>query len=229
MKITILAALLFISLPAFAQRGEHTDAIEISAGITRFGENKLTSDYGNAGFGTYKIGYLHYFAPKWYFQASGWISREAYNGGTNGANGGSNENLLYHRATGGDFNVGYTFMGGPDSKLTISLLAGATLSNEKGNWSRTGEKVDEFVQSKAGGLIGFELEYYFSPRWSVFAAANEHFVGTNTHTDWGYRRWYILAGARYHLHWNWPKKKSDCVIIHGNKATPATTSATQQQ
>lgn len=225
MRTIILLILLSLPILTFAQRGAHTDAIEISVGCTRFGENKLTSSYGNIGFGTYKVGYLCYFKPKWYFQAAAWHSREVFNGETASSTATLNSNLLHHNVIGSDFYVGYSILGGPDAKFNINILGGATMSLENGAWKNIEDQdTDSFNKSKVGGVIGAEVEYYFTPRWSLLLHANEHFVGTSSDVEWGYKRWYVMAGLRYHFHWNWPAKKSSCNPAPGKEAA-----ATPQQ
>src|SRR6218665_840826 len=225
MKIIMLAALLWLPLFTFAQRGEHADAIEALTGFTRFGVNKIGSKYGNIGHGSVQAGYIKYFAPKWYFKAAGWYSSEAYDGGSSAANNVS-PNLLRHYAYGGHFYSGYAVWGGAESKLNIRLIAGITMSREYGKWKQTfSEEEEDYSQDKAGGVAGVELEYYFNRRLSVIANVNEHIVGTDGNAVWGYKRWYISGGLRYHFHWNWPAKKAPCDIIYGKNQLPTQPSA----
>src|SRR6218665_3345677 len=225
MKIIMLAALLWLPLFTFAQRGEHADAIEALTGFTRFGVNKIGSKYGNIGHGSVQAGYIKYFAPKWYFKAAGWYSSEAYDGGSSAANNVS-PNLLRHYAYGGDFYAGYAVWGGAESKLNIRLIAGITMSREYGKGNQTlSEEEEAYSQDKPGGVAGVELEYYLNRRWSVIANVNEHIVGTDGNAVWGYKRWYISGGLRYHFHWNWPAKKAPCDIIYGKNQLPTQPSA----
>src|SRR6218665_3118094 len=225
MKIIMLAALLWLPLFTFAQRGEHADAIEALTGFTRFGVNKIGSKYGNIGHGSVQAGYIKYFAPKWYYKAAGWYSSEVYDGGASAANNVS-PNLLRHYVYGGDFYAGYAVWGGAESKLNIRLIAGITMSREYGKWQQTfSEEAEDYSQDKAGGVAGVELEYYFNRRWSVIANVNEHIVGTDANAVWGYKRWYISGGLRYHFHWNWPAKKAPCDIIYGQNQLPTQPSA----
>src|SRR6218665_2289405 len=225
MKIIMLAALLLLPLFTFAQRGEHADAIEALTGFTRFGVNKIGFKYGNIGHGSVQAGYIKYFAPKWYFKAAGWYSSEAYDGGSSAANNVS-PNLLRHYAYGGDFYAGYAVWGGAESKLNIRLIAGITMSREYGKWKQTfSEETEDYSQDKAGGVAGVELEYYFNRRWSVIANVNKHIITTDGNAVWGYKRWYISGGLRYHFHWNWPAKKAPCDIIYGKNQLPPQPSA----
>jgi len=161
----------FWTADAYSQRHLLCDnAIEILAGATRYGY-------------AVQPAFVRYFSPQFYAKAGIFYSQEL-------------DSTLFHYVMGLDVMGGYTIYN-PSRNFYLSALAGAGFSSEKGRW-READFYD-YYQTKWSVLVGFEGEFYLNNRWSAALRVDQHIV-TDFKDSWGFRRWYAMAGLRFHFY-----------------------------
>lgn len=146
------------------------NGIELIGGITQYGY-------------TINPGFIRYVSNRLYFKVNPFYSREL-------------DRNLYHYLYGIDISGAYTAVRLPHNWF-INGVVGFGASYEYGRFKE--QTQHQFQDTKYSATFGVEIEKYFNQNWSAVCFANQHLV-TNTNSSWGYHRWYILLGVRWHFY-----------------------------